>query len=164
MLRISQHTLTILEHTPLSRVESKIIGEFIGMDTSLFAGEIFMEQKKIGKTYFKRQNGFYFAIGSNYNILMWKIKKRTPKSYVIEYVRSIIVVDTYDGVLYKFNITENELKNKVKRVFPLRRKFKNAHDILTGLLTQTKYYCFSGKCEVLQENGNFIVSETPQIL
>ena len=73
MLRVSQNALQLLMLTPLSRIEVKLIGEFLGTDTNLNPGQIFVEHKKSGRTYLKRQNGLYFHLGVNYNILMWKI-------------------------------------------------------------------------------------------
>lgn len=158
MLRISHFTKSILDITPLCRIECKIIGEFCGMDTNLLPGDVFVEHQKAGRTFFKRDNGLYFSIGSNYNVLLWKIKKRTPKSYIVEYIRSLIIVDTHDSVLYKFEIEQEEHKNKCKRVFPLRRKFKYLRDTLGGLLHKNTYYIFDGSAEIIQRNGNFIIS------
>lgn len=157
MLRISQNAYQLLRLTPLSRIEVKLIGEYLGSDTDLNPGDIFVEQKKSGKTYLKRKDGLYFNLGVNYNILLWKIVQRTPKSYIVQYVKSLVLVDTFDGVLYKFEIKQTQFKGKSKRVFPLRRKAKYLHDVLHDLLHRDNYYLFDGNADIKQENGNFIV-------
>ena len=158
MLRISQNSVQLLMLTPLSRTIVKLIGEYTGMDTALNPGQIFVEHKKSGRTFLKRQDGLYFHLGVNYNILLWKIVQRTPKSYIVKYVKSMVLVDTFDGVLYKFEIQQDEWNGKSKRVFPLRRKVKYLHELLDGLLHRDNYYLFDGRANIVQEGGNFIVS------
>ena len=70
----------------------------------------------------------------------------------------MVLVDTFDGVLYKFEIQQDAWKGKNKRVFPLRRKVKYLHDVLEGLLHRDNYYLFDGNANIVQEGGNFIVS------
>ena len=107
---------------------AKIVAEFSGYDVDKHRNEHFLEVEKGGFTFCRFPNGDQtsLALGNNWRINRWKIIKRTPKSYWVQYDYSTIICCTGEYVIgqyscYKYNTTIPNLIGREKRVFPFRR-------------------------------------------
>ena len=109
----------VLKKHGVPTVLCRIIGEFAGCDLHLKPGQFFFDYTASGRTYVNL-DGLTLFIGDNMNISKWLIKKRTPKSYVVEYDSTLVNCEVQTGRVYRF-ITTFEQLNGSRRIFPFRR-------------------------------------------
>ena len=162
-LKLNKLTNDISKLTGLSVLSCRLIGEFAAFETSLQKGDFFSEYKVGGRTYIRRNenNNVYFCLGENCCVKLWKIEKRTPQSYVVKYVSTLVIIRTFQDMLYKFFIVESQHENKIKRVFPFRRNAKYmSQDI--GPILQCESV-FIPQNNIKQELGNFIITEEIEV-
>ena len=111
---------SILKKCGLPKVLCRLIGEFSGFDLYLKPGNFFFDYTASGSTYVNL-DGLNLFIGDNMNISKWLIKKRTPKSYLVEYDSTLVTCEVRPGRVYRF-VTSFEQLNGIRRIFPFRRK------------------------------------------
>ena len=125
MIKLSKYTQPILECTPFDRNTCKLVGEFAGNDVHLLRGEkyyvlhsgenTFVRMKLDGHTYASR-------LGENRHVHVFEVVRRTPCSYVTEYLHTIIICHSLNQKdVFKFRKVFNHLKDKTRRFFPNRK-------------------------------------------
>lgn len=133
---------------------SRLVGEFCGTDLYLLPGSKFYDMERGGFTFIKCELGLYSGIiGRNCHVNEWIVKKRTPKSYIVEYSRTTVVCESDYFVSYKYMVELPKYKNLVKRIFPFRRKVDTSE--LMDQLANRHYLILLCKSLKGTQNGNF---------
>ena len=144
-MSLSKKSKAVAQTSGLSTDLCRLVGEFVGADLPLLPRMKFYDMEVGGHTYVRasKRFGFYTCmVGKNLHLNEWIVKKRTPKSYVVQYSQSIIVCESELGVTYKFHADVPEHKNKVKRIFPFRRKMQTA--LILKKLSEKSFITLSG--------------------
>ena len=142
---------------------SKLIAEFGGHDVDKLRNDIFIEVEKGGYTICRFPPNDYttLSLGRNWRINRWKIIKRTPKSYWVEYYYTTIICCSGSPykTCYKYNTTIPNLKGKQKRVFPLRRiRDRPQWEMQNDLLHDENKHCIAQNVSVEPIPGGFRLS------
>ena len=135
---------------------SRLVGEFAGTDLTLLPGECFYDIELGGYSFVKMAQDFGLysgIIGKNIHVNEWVVKKRTPKSYVVQYKQTSIICETDFGLTYKYHVMLKENANRVRRIFPFRRRLQPNQHILEEL-DERKYDILACTSKV-RNNGDF---------
>ena len=133
---------------------SRLVGEFCGTDLYLLPGSKFYDTEKGGFSFIKCDLGLYSGIiGRNFHVNEWIVKKRTPKSYIVQYSRTTVVCESDYFVSYKYMVELANYKNLVKRIFPFRRKEDTSQ--LMDQIANQHYLVLICKSLECTANGNF---------
>ena len=156
-MQLSKQATIIYNHTILTAVESKIIGQFAHFDVCLFPKDYFFEYESTGSTFLRIETGLKCPLGKNIQLHRFEILKRTATSYVVHYVDSIIICESFSGVLYKYNLKAKRFHNLTKRVFPLRRKYIDKQYVLQTLSDKENFFSFTAISRITQHDFDFII-------
>lgn len=129
-MHLSPKSKIVAEITGIGKDLSRLVGEFGGTDLHLLPGDSFYDISMGGYSFVKmaRDFGLYSGIiGKNIHVNEWLVKKRTPKSYVVEYRRTVVVCETDFGLTYKYCAKLSGYDKCIRRVFPFRRKMQTTH-------------------------------------
>ena len=100
-----------------------------------------------------KEFGIYSCmLGKNLHLNEWRVCRRTPKSYVVEYNRTIVICG-HGYVAYKYRCMMPKYKNKMRRIFPFRRK-TDSRELLRKLSERT-YFILSCANSIQTTNGDF---------
>ena len=138
---------------------SRLIGQFAGNDLPLQPGDSFYDIEIGGFSHVKmaRHFGLYTGIiGKNLHINEWIVKRRTPQSYVVEYVNTAVVCETDFGLTYKYRAHLPGYSDGVRRIFPFRRKLKTTN--ILKELSERNYVVLLCKSKIRKDNGDFYLT------
>ena len=158
-MKLSKQSNIVVSTTPLGTDLSRLVGEFAGYDLALLPGDSFYDIEIGGFSHVKlaRDFGLYSGvIGKNLHINKWLVKRRTPESYLVQYVETAVVCETDFGLTYKYRADLPIYNKAVRRVFPFRRKLKTP-DILKEL-AQRNYVILLCKSAIRKANGDFYLT------
>ena len=135
---------------------SRLVGEYTGTDLSLLPGEFFYDVDEGGYSFVRMAQdlGLYSGIiGKNIHVNEWIVKKRTPHSYIVTYKQTSVICETDFGLTYRYPAVLKEYKNRVRRIFPFRRRLQPNQHILEELEERT--YDVLECTATLRKNGDF---------
>lgn len=155
-MSLSRKSKAVFTATGLSTDLCRLVGEYLGSDLALLPKQNFYDIEIGGKSYIKfpNWNGYNFPVGTNLHLNEWIVKKRTPKSYVVAYSKTIVICENLKGITYKFSAHIPEL-DRVRRIFPFRRKL-NTERILKDLSDRT-YVVLNCDTKIVGSGKNFII-------
>ena len=153
-MTISKRSAAVDSISGLGRDISRLVGEFNGWDLALQPNELFYDCEVGGRSYVKcKEFGIYSCmLGKNLHLNEWRVCRRTPKSYVVEYNRTIVICG-HGYVAYKYRCMLPKYKNKMRRIFPFRRK-TDSRELLRKLSERT-YFILSCAKSIQTTNGDF---------
>ena len=137
---------------------SRLVGEYIGTDLPLLPGECFYDIELGGYSFVKMAQDFGLysgIIGKNIHVNEWVVKRRTPQSYVVKYRQTSVICETDFGLTYKYYAVLKEHVNRVRRIFPFRRKLQPNQHILEEL--EERKYDVLACTSKARTNGDFFL-------
>jgi len=156
-MSLSKRSRALYHTSTLSTDLCRVIGEYAGNDLHLKPRQMFYDLEIGGLSYISCNfEGFRCVLGKNVHLNEWIVRSRTAKSYVLEYVSTVVVCAGDIGLTYRFKCELDKYKgNKVRRVFPFRRTQPDA-SLLRRLCERAGFILASGtrtrECE-----GDFYV-------
>lgn len=154
-MQLSKSAHIILEKSQLPLILCKLVGEFAGTDVALLRGDSFFELERGGTTFVALDEKRY-VLGDNIHVHQWLVKRRTPKSYVIQYKDTVVVCEN-GWACYKYNAVSKKLEGKEKRIFPFRRKLKNDQKNVVSNIIERNYQSLPPNVKVVPISHNFFV-------
>ena len=154
-MSLSESSNLVYQKTRIGKDSSRLIGEFAGCDLYLQPGSTFFDIENGGSTYVKCQEYAMYSsiIGRKSQVNSWLGKKRTPKSYIVQYLNSTVVCESDYFVSYKYNVVLPNYRNRIKRIFPFRRKIQKS-DVTTILDEIAKHEYLVLKCRSTAQGAN----------
>ena len=154
-MTLSKSSNIVYQKTRIGKDSSRLIGEFAGFDLNLQPGSTFSDIENGGNTFVKcKEYAMYSSIiGRNVHVNYWTVKERTPKSYIVQYVNTTVVCESDYFVSYKYNVVLPNYKNRIKRIFPFRRKIKKS-EVTTILEEIAKHEYLVLKCKSTTQGAN----------
>ena len=150
---LSKQSKHIFENSALPKALIKTIGQFAGYDVSGRRGTFWHEVEWGGTSFIKMPNSGCSLFGKNVHVHRYTIKRRTPRSYLLEYVDSTVICKSFAGFSYKF--TTMFPISKIRRVFPLRRKNDEDQDSILNSICDDYHFPVQS---IKKINNNFLLN------
>ena len=160
-MKLSKSASALYENCCLTAIAAKLVGEFAGTDVSLLPGAFHYTLTDGEYSYrYLTHEGRMCAhqVGENRHLHCWRVKRRTPCSYVTVYDHTVVVVHGRRGVCRKFNFNFPHLTGMERRFFP------GSHlDVQTHLKEYVDMFDNMPDCEVSHSKfDNFFLSFTEE--
>lgn len=158
-MKLSKSAQALYENSALSAIAAKLVGEFAGTDVALLPGAFHYTLTDGRFSYRYMTHGDRMCaqqVGENRHLHCWRIKRRTPCSYVTAYDHTVVVVHGRHGVCRKFTFEFPRLKGMQRRFFP-----GSNLDVQTHLKEYVKMFETMPECGISHSKfGNFFLTFT----